>query len=345
MQPTPLHLISLVLVFLGGCGGGGGGAADESGGAPATRQATVLLSHQGLSYDQVRQHYYATVSSTDPTRGNRIATIDRLGQITGISSQVGSSPGAIAVSNDGSRLYIGLDGTGEIVQYALPAFTLLARLSLPVDSSSGQTRAERISVSPIDPNSFAVSLAYDKVSPRHAGVAIVKGMTMLPLRSASHTGSNRIAFGPLGDGVYGFNNETSEFGVRKIKQTPDGLVADLVAPVAGANFDWDISVVGDIVMVGGQAFLGSTLAPRGVVAKSSFHCVGIALAAKVACFANEYGKIVVAETANFTQIAEVSFPETRESAAFTLVAGPSGQIAASATASGRIYLIDGVALQ
>lgn len=344
MPTTSLRLTSLVLALLAGCGGGGGGAADDSG-ANAARQGTVLLSHQGLTYDQVRQLYYATVSSTDAARGNRIAIIDRLGLITDTSPQVGSSPSAIAVSNDGSRLYIGLDGTGEIVQYALPGFTLLARMSLPADPFSGQMRAEQIAVSPIDPTTFAVSLAYDRVSPRHAGVAIVKGMTILPLRTSSHTGSNRIAFAVVGNSVYGFNNESTEFGVRKIEQRADGLAEELVAPVTGANFDWDINVVGDIVMVGGQAFTGSTLAPRGLVAGTSFHCVGVALASKVACFANEYGKIVVAETTNFTRIGEITFPETPETGAFKLVAGPNGQIAASARASRRIYLIDSDALK
>lgn len=346
MHSTSLRHFAVVLLLLAGCGGGGGGgsAIGESGG-DGVEAGTVLLSHQGLAFDQMRQVYYATVSSTDTARGNRVATIDRLGQVTATSPQVGSSPSAIAVSSNGSRLYVGLNGTGEVAQYSLPSFTLLAKLSLPMDPFSGQMRAEQISVSPIDPDVFAVSLAYDRVSPRHAGVAIVRGMTMLPVRTSGHTGSNRIVFGPMGDSVYGFNNETTEFGIRKISLTADGLVEELAVPVRGATFDWDMAVVGDIVMVGGQAFSPESLAPRGVVERTSFHCVGVAMNAKVACFSDEFGKIVVADTTNFTRIGEIPFPETPETGAYRLVNGPSGQVAASATRSGRIYLIDSDALR
>ncbi len=345
MQPISFRHTVLLALLLVGCGGGGGGgenSIDETG--SSAQEKVVFLAHEGLTFDSSRQVYYATVSSTDTTRASRVATIDRQGQILSTSQPVGSSPRAIAVSKDGSRLYIGLNGTGEVSQYALPGFTLLATISLPV-LSSGQTHAEQISISPTDPNVFAVSLAYNSVSPRHAGVALVKDMLMQPVRTPGHTGSNRIAFGPTGDNVYGFNNESTEFGLRKLAVAADGLVQGLVTPVSGADFDWDLDVTGNLVVVAGRAFSADTLAPRGTVAGTSFHCVGVAAGTKLACFADEYGKLVVAETTYFTRVGEILFPETRETGAYKLVAGPSGQVAASAPASRRIYLIDGTVLR
>ena len=339
---------AMLTLLLNGCGGGGGseGQGGEQsgggggGGGGVNKDTVVLLNHQGLVFDQLRQVYYAAVSSTDEVRGNRIATIDRSGAITSTTSPIGSSPTAIAISRDGSKLYVGLNGTGEIAQYSLPSFTRLSVLALPADAFSGQTRAEQISVSPIEPNTFVASLAYERGSPRHAGVVLVKDMSILPTRTPFHFLSNRVVFDPLGDSIYAFNNESTEFGLRRLQPTSDGITQQLVVPVTGADFDWDIEAFGNIVMVGGQAYSTTTLASRGFVSGASFHCVGVGTNSKVACFSNEFGRILVAETTNFTRLGEVSFSETPQTAAYRLVAGPSGQIAASAQDSGRIYLID-----
>lgn len=63
-----------------------------------------------------------------------------------------------------------------------------------------------------------------------------------------HTGSNLIAFDADGQFVYGFNNESTEFGLRRIVVLPDGLrqeqvVTAEVAPGTRAGFssrtlDW-----------------------------------------------------------------------------------------------------------
>lgn len=246
----------LACIALLGCGGGGGQEPGSSGPIntnPPTPTGTALeLPHKGLVFDPSRQVYYATVDSTDPVRGNRIAIIDRNGSMLSTTAPIGSSPAAIAMSADGTRLYVGLDGSGEIAQYALPAFTLLGKVALPVDSFTGQMVAEQISVSPADSNTIAVSLAVYGISPRHKGVAIIRNMVLLPTQTLVHTPSNRIAFGPSGDAVYGFNNETTEFGVRKLEMTSTGVTQSFSFPVSNADFDWDIDVSQTLVLVGNR---------------------------------------------------------------------------------------------
>lgn len=324
------------LAALAACGGGSDGG--DGGGSDAV---VVMLPHMSLVYDAQREVYYASVASSDPTRGNHIATIDRRGNITATTAPVGSSPGALALSKDGSRLYVALDGSSEVLQFAMPGFTRLASVALPADSSFGPMVAEQLTVSPVDANTFAVSLARPpNVSPRHGGVALVKNMVILPTRTSDHTGANRIAFEATGTWLQGFNNETTEFGARTIQPQADGLRETLVMALPAANFDWDIDSFGTLVMVGNRALSVGTLAPRGTVAGASFHCVGVASGTKVACFSVDYGKLVVANTTNFNRIGEASFPETSSTAAFRLVPGPAGQVAASAQVSGRIYLIN-----
>ena len=340
-------LSSFACLALVGCGGGGGGSQEPSSSGPINSNpplpaGTVLeLSHKGLVFDTSRQVYYATVGSTDPLRGNRIAIVDRNGSISSTTALVGSSPAAIAVSADGSRLYVGLDGSGEVAQYALPAFTLLGKVSLPTDSFTGQMVAEQISVSPADPNTIAVSLAIYGISPRHKGVAVIRNMALLPTRTQEHTGSNRIAFGPSGDEVYGFNNETTEFGVRKLVVSSAGVTQASVFPVSNANFNWDIDVSQNLVLVGNKAFSGGSLSSRGIIDGASFHCILVSTGSRIACFSNNLGILVVADAINFARLGQLSFPETSSAAAYRLVAGPSGQVAASSVGGGRIYFIDG----
>jgi hypothetical protein len=73
-------LASLALV---GCGGGGSqepSSPDPIDSTPPPPTGSVLeLLHKGLVFDTTRQIYYATVGSTDPVRGNRIAIVERMG--------------------------------------------------------------------------------------------------------------------------------------------------------------------------------------------------------------------------------------------------------------------------
>jgi hypothetical protein len=259
----------------------------------------LQLRHEDLAFDPVRQVYYATISSVDRERGNAIATIDRAGTLVATTAPLGSSPTAVAVSADGSRLYVGLKGSGELALYALPDFSLLGRIPLPDVETFGRTYAEQISVSPDDPDTVAVSLAYSGSLPRHAGVVIVKDMAILPTQTRGHTGSNRIGFGLSGNALYGFNNESTEYGVRRLVVDDTGVREAAVLSVADAKFSWDLSVFQGLVMVGNKAFDADTLAPRGTVGGASFHCVPVAAGSRVACFSTNYGGIVVAETVFF----------------------------------------------
>jgi DNA-binding beta-propeller fold protein YncE len=333
----PLFLLGL----LAGCGGGGGGGGDTDPIADSFNGVTVDLPHNGIVYDTTRQIYYASVKSVDPVRGNRIAVLDRTGTIVSTSPQLGSEPSALAVSADGSFLYVGLEGTGELVQLSLPSFSVLATIRLPSDPFSGrQAHAEQISVSPTGATLIAVSLAYTGVSPRHAGVVLISNMTPLPDRTQAHTGSNRIAFGKGGGEVFGFNNETSEFGLRKLTVKDTGVSEAVVTPVSGAIFSWDLEVSPNALIVGNQAYDPDTLAPSGTVAGATFHCVSVSTHTRLACFSQDFGVIIVAESSSFVRIGQVDFPETSTTAAYRLIAGPSSQVVASSLESGRLYFVN-----
>jgi hypothetical protein len=69
----------------------------------------------------------------------------------------------------------------------------------------------------------AISLRNTCCSPRHEGVAVYDEGVRRAGVTPGHTGSNSIAFGETGSTLYGYNNETTEFGFRTMRVTDAGL--------------------------------------------------------------------------------------------------------------------------
>ena len=151
----------------------------------------IRLVHNALVYDSLRNVYYASIPGSVVGTGNSIATIDPVTRQVTHFAPIGSEPNALALAADGSVLYVGLDGSGELLRLALPAMTergraqLLSSVPFP-----GNVNAETIAVSPVDASLAAVSMMRPSVSPRHAGVALFRDMVVQPKRTQTHTGSN-----------------------------------------------------------------------------------------------------------------------------------------------------------
>lgn len=258
----------------------------------------VRMTHADLVYDPLRAVYYASVPSS-VIDGNRIARIDAQSGAVSYSAPVGSNPGALALSADGSVLYVGLGGSGEIVSLELPNLQELARVRLPMDPFFGQLFAEDISVSPASRDVFAVSTRRSGVSPRHGGVFLVRDMVVQPRRTQDHTGSNRIGFDATGSQIYGYNNETTEFGLRRIEVLADGL-REAAVVAANGGFGTMLDVRDGLALVGPSAFAAdASLAPLGSVS-GAWDCSKLPGRPRVACLSStEANRLVVADTLSF----------------------------------------------
>src|SRR5262249_690477 len=80
----------------------------------------------------------------------------------------------------------------------------------------GPMYAEDLQVAPGNPNAIAVARDFQGVSPRAAGVAIYVDGVQLPIATPSHIGSNSIAFSATPDRLYGYDNESTDFGFRRM---------------------------------------------------------------------------------------------------------------------------------
>jgi hypothetical protein len=185
-------------------------------------------------YDPSDGMIYASVPGNAGAAGNTLTEINpNTGRVVG-SFFVGSNPGKLAVSADGQFIYVGLQGAPNVVRFNVPLQGVDQRFSLG-RGQFGLRYAEDIAVSPDDPTTVAVAEEYHGVSPRHAGVFIFTGGVQLPNSTPGFIGSNSIAFGATGGRLYGYDNETTEFGFRRMNVDANGVtIQDVTGGLVGA---------------------------------------------------------------------------------------------------------------
>lgn len=220
---------------------------------PLAAQTTVIdLDTADLVYDPVRDLIYASVPGSQGAEGNSVAVIEPL---TGAVAfhPVGSDPGELAISDDASALFVGLDGEAAVRRLDLPSLTGPAPFSLGADPFFGPRHAADLEVQPGDSQVVAVSLALDGVSPPHDGVAIYDHGVELPGVTPGHTGSDRIVFSDDPTRLYGQNTKSTEFGFRRMTVGPSGVAIDDVTRELISGFNEDIEFAGGLVFaIGGE---------------------------------------------------------------------------------------------
>jgi hypothetical protein len=111
--------------------------------------------------------------------------------------------------------------------------------------------AEDIAVVPGNPQSIAVSLKRLSVSPRHGGVAIYDNGVRRALMTGDHTGSNSIEYSASPSVLYGYNNETTEFGFRKMIAGSCGVKVFDVKQSLFGGFGADFKIDNGLVYTNG----------------------------------------------------------------------------------------------
>jgi len=295
----------------------------------------VALAHNALVYDACRNVYYASVPASQPS-GNSIATIDpNTGQVS-FSPPIGSEPNALAMAADGGVLYVGLDGTGDVVKLALPSMTEQGRVTLPSDSFLGQMRAETLAVSPADPTAVAVAMMSPATTVRHSGVALLRNMILQPKMTPRFgDGIDVVAFDSSGARLYGLNSWDSEFGLRRIQVLADGLAVDLVLPRVHDSFGTTaLAIVEGRIVAGRGLFEAPALLPLGVVSGAT-ECLRARSARLLLCLKSNSGtpeaRLLVANADTFAIRASLlaAASEPIGSGRRLLVEGPSSQVAIS----------------
>jgi hypothetical protein len=164
-------------------------------------------------------------------------------------------------------LYVALDGAAAIRRLILDSMTADIQFSLGSDWFLGPYYAEDIEALPGSPDSVAVSRKYLGVSPRHAGVGIYDNGVVRPTATPGHTGSNAIEFSATATRLYGYNNETTDYGFRRMTVNGAGVSTDdsVGSLISGFGVDiefensWIYSTSGRVVDPEARVLLGTYL--------------------------------------------------------------------------------------
>ena len=219
---------------------------------------TITVALNDVIVDPTRPLLYGSVPSTDTAHGNEIVAIDPERATILWSVLVGSEPGPLAIADDGSVLYVGLQGAAAVRRVDLETRAPGLEFTLGSDRS-GPRYAGDIEVLPGTPSVVAISMRNRRYSPDFEGVAIFDDGSPRPEQTSDHTGARMIeAASPTR--LWGYNNSNTEFGFRALTVDGSGVREQWVARSLVSGFETDIEYAAGRIF----ATDGAVLDPEGM---------------------------------------------------------------------------------
>ncbi|MGD0348067.1 MAG: choice-of-anchor D domain-containing protein [Terracidiphilus sp.] len=165
LNPSALTTMGEIPVTVQNPSPGGGASASY----PLIAYISIPLTANALTVDPVGGLLYAAIPSTATTNPNTVIPITPSTGALGNPIAVGSNPRLLAVSDDGSELYVA--STGLLQRFNLKTKALERSFALPVDPMWGQTYVQEMHVVPGTPQSIVVEL-FANVDPPEDGLAL-----------------------------------------------------------------------------------------------------------------------------------------------------------------------------
>jgi hypothetical protein len=217
---------------------------------------SVALPARWVTVDPVSGRMFATVPGGVPTHGNTVAEINPSAGSIVTSIFVGSEPSVAEASDDGQYLYVGLDGAQSVRRVSLPSLT--PGLQWPL----GSLQVEELHVMPGHPGTVAVSRRNPGSSPSNSGLVIYDDGVARGLMGPGHTGSNTFGWTQDGTTIFGYNFESTDFGVRRVNVGPEGATEVWSQGGLIDGFFVRIQVAGDQIYGGDGSVVDGDLRER-----------------------------------------------------------------------------------
>ena len=197
-----------------------GSDPSTNGSIPGSIRTTFFTGTSGLA--AVGNTVYASVGAS-----NIVVPFDAVaGEANATAIPVGANPKKLASSDDGSYLYVGLDGESTVQRINLTLPIKGVDLSIPLP---GGRFVDDMQALPGAPASIAVSLQFHNSSPRFAGVAIYDGATARLNAFGDSAGPNVLACSA--STIYGYQSEGNPFAFYRMPFDATGITA--ADPTAG----------------------------------------------------------------------------------------------------------------
>jgi hypothetical protein len=165
LNPTLLNAMGQIPVTVQNPSPGGGASAAY----PLIGYISVPITASALIADPVGGLLYAAIPSSASQNPNTVIPITPSTGAMGTPVPVASNPRALAVSDDGTELYVASDGV--LQRFNLKTMTLEKSFNLPIDPMWGQTYVQEMHVVPGSPQSIVVEL-FANVDPAEDGLAL-----------------------------------------------------------------------------------------------------------------------------------------------------------------------------
>jgi len=187
LNPSVLNAMGSIPVTVQNPSPGGGASSSY----PLIAYISIPLTASALTVDPVGGLLYAAIPSSATQNPNTVVTINPSTGALGTPVAVASNPRALAVSDDGSELYVA--STGVLQRFNLKTMVLDRSFALPVDSMWGQTYVQEMHIVPGTPKSIVVEL-FANVDPAEDGAALYNDsglVNWIPGQSVVN-GANRV---------------------------------------------------------------------------------------------------------------------------------------------------------
>jgi hypothetical protein len=153
------------------------------------------------------QTIYASVPSRAGAGGNSLTPVNPFEGTAGTPVFVGSEPGPLAVSDDGSYIYVGLTGAGAVRRFDVAARAADIQFQVAKDHPDGPLYVRDLAVMPGSPRTVAVSRrASGGFSPDYRGVAVYDDGVPRAKVEGNYPGSYGIEFSDSPTLIYGMGD-------------------------------------------------------------------------------------------------------------------------------------------
>jgi len=190
---------------------------------PLIEYLAIPLTASALTVDPVGGLLYAAIPSSATQNPNTVIPINPATGVTLTPIPVAAGPRALAVSDDGSELYVA--STGVLQRINLKTYAIEKSFNLPVDSEWGQTYVQEMHVVPGTPTSIVVEL-FANVDPAEDGAALYNDSGLVNWIPGVNSSKN-----PLEMDSFTFVSPTAIYGL------PEGsaFFADLQVSTTGLS--------------------------------------------------------------------------------------------------------------
>ena len=225
--------------------------------APIGYTAYLGITNNDIVYNPADGLLYASVPFSElGSGGNSVVGIDPVTGNVNRQIWVGSNPNKLALSTDGTQLFVGLDGAGAVAQVNLTTGKVVNQFSLGGGQGlyNSPHTAQYLAAVPGSPNSVAVAETGGYAGGSGVGVAIYDS-GMVRANTSTNFGSGPLSFGSSASTLY-----MAASGIQELTVGPSGITAatTLSSNTGSGNLTWIQYDNGQLYLSSGAVLNAST---------------------------------------------------------------------------------------